>query len=142
MSLTVPTAEWLEGHAGKQGVTDSIPGGGTYDNFDFFFRLLSVDHSSTKTIQVKSSMTFIQSNGCIGIDLILNKYGSGLYDDMSALTIDNTEFDKHIPYIYPPESSLIKFIIRTRIPYLDLNMKVIDNNMLTSVYDKQNREST
>ena len=36
MSLTVPRAEWLEGHAGKQVVAGSIPGGGTHYHFDFF----------------------------------------------------------------------------------------------------------
>ena len=32
-------------------------------------------------------MTFIQSNGCKDIDLILNKYGDGLYDELSALVL-------------------------------------------------------
>ena len=35
MSLTVPMA-WLEGHAGKQGVAGSIPGGGIPYDFEFF----------------------------------------------------------------------------------------------------------
>ena len=30
-------------------------------------------------------MTFIQRNGCKEVDLILNEYGYGLYDDLSAL---------------------------------------------------------
>ena len=30
MSLTVPIADWLEGHAGKQRVTGWIPGGGIH----------------------------------------------------------------------------------------------------------------
>ena len=29
-------AEWLEQHAGKQGVAGSIPGGGIYFHFEFF----------------------------------------------------------------------------------------------------------
>ena len=36
MSSTAPMAEWLEGHAGKQGVAGSIPGGGIYYHFEFF----------------------------------------------------------------------------------------------------------
>ena len=36
-------------------------------------RLLCVDHSSANTIQMKSSMAFIQSNGRTGIDLILKE---------------------------------------------------------------------
>ena len=36
MLLTVPIGEWLEGHAGKQGVIGSIPGGGIYYHFQFF----------------------------------------------------------------------------------------------------------
>ena len=30
MSISLPIAEWLEGHAGKQGVAGSIPGGGIH----------------------------------------------------------------------------------------------------------------
>ena len=44
MSSTAPIAEWLEGHARKQGVAGSTPGGGTYEDFDFF-ALLPVDNS-------------------------------------------------------------------------------------------------
>ena len=36
MSSTAPIAEWLEGHAGKQGVAGSIPGGGIHDDFELF----------------------------------------------------------------------------------------------------------
>ena len=42
---------------------------------------LPIAHSSAKPIQMKSSMTFIQSNGYKEIYLILNNYGDGLYDD-------------------------------------------------------------
>ena len=70
MSISLPIAEWLEGHAGKQGVASSIPGGGIHYHFEIFangtlFR--------AKTIQMKSSMTFIQSNGWTEIDLILKQ---------------------------------------------------------------------
>ena len=36
MSLTVPIVEWLDGHAGKQCVAGSIPGGGRHYHFEFF----------------------------------------------------------------------------------------------------------
>ena len=39
-------------------------------NFILLFRLLSVVQSSAKPIQMKLSMTFIQSKGCEKIDLI------------------------------------------------------------------------
>ena len=39
MLLSVPIAEWLEGHARGRGVAGSIPGGGIYHHFEFF-RLL------------------------------------------------------------------------------------------------------
>ena len=37
------------------------------------FRIRNIVHISAKTIQMKSSMTFIQSNGCTGIYLILKQ---------------------------------------------------------------------
>ena len=36
MSISLPIAEWLEGHAGKQGVAGSIPGWGMHYHFDNF----------------------------------------------------------------------------------------------------------
>ena len=36
MSLSLSIAEWLEGHAGKQGVVGSIPGGGIHYHFENF----------------------------------------------------------------------------------------------------------
>ena len=36
MSISLPIAEWLEGHAGKQGVAGSIPGGGIHYHFGIF----------------------------------------------------------------------------------------------------------
>ena len=36
MSISLPIAEWLEGHAGKQGVAGSIPGGGINYHFKIF----------------------------------------------------------------------------------------------------------
>ena len=53
--------------------------------FSFWIlRLLPVAHSSAKTIQMSSSMIFIQSNGCKEIDLIFKKNTGSLYD-MPAL---------------------------------------------------------
>ena len=36
MLISLPIAEWLEWHAGKQGVAGSIPGGGIYYHFEIF----------------------------------------------------------------------------------------------------------
>ena len=53
-------------------------------------------------------------------------------------TIDNSEFDKHIPDIYPTEFQLNKTNTSDKeTSFLDLNMKVIDSNVHTSVYDKR-----
>ena len=54
--------------------------------FSFWiFCLLPVSHCLAKPIQMKSSIKLIKSNGYKEINLILNKYGDGLYDDLSAL---------------------------------------------------------
>ena len=79
-NLAVSITDWLKRRAGKQGVADLISGIGTYFNFAFF-RLLPTAHSSSKPIQMESSMTFVQSNGYKEIYLILDKYGDCLYDD-------------------------------------------------------------
>ena len=36
MSISLPIAEWLKGHAGKQGVAGSIPGKGIHYHFEIF----------------------------------------------------------------------------------------------------------
>ena len=36
MLISLPIAEWLEWHAGKQGVAGSIPGGGIHYHFEIF----------------------------------------------------------------------------------------------------------
>ena len=64
MSISLPIAEWLEGHAGKQGVAGSIPGGGIHYHFEIFANG-TLFHIPAKTIQMKSSMTFIQSYGLL-----------------------------------------------------------------------------
>ena len=53
-------------------------------------------------------------------------------------TIDNPEFDKHIPDIYPTELQLNKAItLDKETSFLDLNLKVVGSDVHTSVYDKR-----
>ena len=53
-------------------------------------------------------------------------------------TIDNPEFDKHIPDIYPTELQLNKANASDKeTSFLDLNIKVIGGDVHTSVYDKR-----
>ena len=53
-------------------------------------------------------------------------------------TIDNPEFEKHIPDIYPAELQLNKANTSDKeTSFLDLNIKVIDSDIHTSVYDKR-----
>ena len=53
-------------------------------------------------------------------------------------TIDNPKFAEHIPDIYPRELQLNKANTSDKeISFLDLNIKVIGNDIHTSVYDKR-----
>ena len=53
-------------------------------------------------------------------------------------TIDNPEFEKHIPDIYPRELQLNKANTSDKeTSFLDLNIKVIGSDVHTSVYDKR-----
>ena len=53
-------------------------------------------------------------------------------------TIDNPEFEKHIPDIYPTELQLNKAITSDKeIFFLDLDIKVVGSDVHTSVYDKR-----
>ena len=53
-------------------------------------------------------------------------------------TIDNPEFEKHIPDIYPTELQLNKANIPGKeTSFLDLNIEVIGSDVHTSVYDKR-----
>ena len=53
-------------------------------------------------------------------------------------TIDNPEFEKHIPDIYPAELQLNKTNTSDKdTSFLDLNIKVIGSDIHTSVYDKR-----
>ena len=52
-------------------------------------------------------------------------------------TIDNLEFDKHTPDIYPAELQLNKANTSDKATsFLDLNIKVVGSDIHTSVYDK------
>ena len=54
------------------------------------------------------------------------------------LTIDYPEFEKHIPDIYPMELHLNKANTSDKETYLtDFNIKVIDSDVHTIVYDKR-----
>ena len=60
---------------------------------------------------------------------------SRYFDDI--FTIDNPEFEKHIPDIYPRELQLNKANTSDKeTSFLDLNIKVIGSDVHTSVYDK------
>ena len=53
-------------------------------------------------------------------------------------TIDNPEFEKHIPDKYPTELQLNKAITSDKeTSFLDLNIKVVGSDVHTSVYDKR-----
>ena len=55
-----------------------------------------------------------------------------------TFTIDNSEFEKHIPDIYPAELQLNKANTSDKeTSFLDLNIKVIGSDIHTSVYDKR-----
>ena len=62
------------------------------------FRLYPVDNSSTKTIQMKSSMVFIQSNGWTEIDLILKQIWWRFIRRQVSFKwkISETRLEKHI----------------------------------------------
>ena len=49
----------------------------------WIFRLLSIAHSSVKPIQMKPSMTFMQSNGCAEIDSILKVWPPFIWRQVS-----------------------------------------------------------
>ena len=53
-------------------------------------------------------------------------------------TIDNPEFEKHIPDIYPTEFQLNKAITSDKeTSFLDLNIKIVGSDVHISVYDKR-----
>ena len=53
-------------------------------------------------------------------------------------TIDNPEFEKHIPDIYPTELQLNKAITSDKeTSFLDFDIKNVGSDVHTSVYDKR-----
>ena len=68
------------------------------------------------------------------IDMLNDTYR--YLDDI--FTIDNPEFEKHIPDIYPTELQLNKANTSDKeTSFLDLNIKVIGSEVHTSVYNKR-----
>ena len=61
---------------------------------------------------------------------------SRYFDDI--FTIDNPEFEKHIPDIYPTELQLNKATTSDKeTSFLDFDIKVVGSDVHTSVYDKR-----
>ena len=64
----------------------------------WIFRLYPVDNSSAKTMQMKSSMTFIERNGCTEIDLILKQiWRRFIWWQVSFNIQIRIEFELYIP---------------------------------------------
>ena len=82
MLTSLPIAEWLEGHAGKRGVAGSIPGGGIHYHFLKFSLTERCSHPY-KWNQAWHSCRVMVDRDRFNI----KKYGGGLYDDRSALTL-------------------------------------------------------
>ena len=62
----------------------------------------------------------------------ISRYLDGIF------TIDNSEFEKHIPDINPTELQLSKLNTSDKgTPFLDLQIKVIGSDVHTSVYGKR-----
>ena len=86
---------------------------------------------------------------CYERDFMSNLHKSKQYDlidmfnDTSRLlddiyTIDNTEFEKHIPDIYPTELQFNKANTSDKEhSFLDVNIKIIGSGVHTCVYDKR-----
>ena len=71
-------------------------------------------------------------------DLIDKLNDTSRYLD-DTFTIDNPAFAEHIPDLYPWELQLNKANTSDKeTSFLDLNVKIIGNNIHTSVYDKRN----
>ena len=60
---------------------------------------------------------------------------------LTIFTIGNPEFEKHIPDIYPRDLQLHKANTSNKetsfLDFLDLNIKVVGNDVHTSIYDKR-----
>ena len=68
----------------------------------WIFRLLSVDHSSANIIQMKSSMTFIQSNGWTEVDLILKEIWRRYIWWQVSFKFNSSCSSSYSPMLYPP----------------------------------------
>ena len=78
-------------------------------------------------------LAFTNLNSTTLIDMFHDT--SRYLDDV--FTIDNPEFEKHIPDIYTTELQLNKANTSDKeISFLDLNIKVIGSDVHTSVYEK------
>ena len=79
-------------------------------------------------------MSDLQKSKCFDLIDMFNDTSRYLDD---IFTIDNHEFEKHIPDIYPAELQLNKANTSDKeTSFLDLNIKVIGSDIHTSVYDK------
>ena len=73
----------------------------------------------------------------------LNVLNSDMFNDTSRylddiFTIDNPEFEKHIPDIYPAELQTNKAnTSHKETSFLDLNINIIGSDIHTSVYDER-----
>ena len=70
----------------------------------------------------------------------LNNMTLDMYNDTSddIFNIDNPEFEKHIPAIYPTDFQLNKANTSGKeTSFIDLNIKVIGSDAHNSVYDKR-----
>ena len=56
MSISLPMAEWLEGHSGKQGVAGSIPGGGIHYHFEISLTELCSHPGKDHTNEIKHNI--------------------------------------------------------------------------------------
>ena len=82
----------------------------------------------------RDSMSDLQKSKRFDIIDMFNDTSRYLDD---IFTINNPEFDKHIPDIYPAERQLNKANTSDKeTSFLDLNIKVIGSDIHTSVYDK------
>ena len=53
MSTSLPIAEWLAGHSGKQGVAGSIPGEGIHYHFEIFYNVNLFTSRTKHTNEIK-----------------------------------------------------------------------------------------
>ena len=80
-------------------------------------------------------MSVLQKSKCFDLIDMFNDTSRYLDD---IFTIDNPEFEKHIPDIYPAELQSNKANTDDKeTSFLDLNIKVIGSDIHTSVYDKR-----